>query len=372
MNGLRLARLWALVLKELRQIRHSRSLIISMIIPPTIQIVVFGFALNPTVNHLRLGVVDESRTVESRDLISAFVANQTFVVERYYDASGQAAAALDRGDLDAAIVIPADYSRQRSLPAGAHVQLFINAINANTGTIAQGYARLTVQHYNNSLGSRGSGPGRVVPDVALLYNPGLVTAWYIVTGTFSMLLVLNGSLIAANVTIREKDQGTIEQLLMTPATTSEIILAKITPLFMILLFDVFLIIGVTHAVFGVPVRGNLLLIVVAGALCSLVGISIGTFLATLSKTALQAQMMSFFVNPPLAMLSGSTTPVEAMPAWMQPLTNLNPIRHFSLIARGVLIKGVGLGVLYPHFLALLAFAVILMTISMSRFRSQLG
>jgi ABC-2 type transport system permease protein len=375
-----LSRLWALMRKEFGQISHSRSLIISLIIPPTLQIILFGFALNPTVNHLRLGVVDECRDRESRDLIDAFTANGAFVVAHDYLAIGQMQQAMSRGDLDAGLLIPAHFARDRARKAGpVQVQFILNAMDANTAGIAEGYAGTILQAYNEDtmdVQTR-SAPGtlgyaHLRARIALLYNPGLVSAWFIITGTFGILLILNGSLVAATTTSREKETGTLEQLLMTPAGTTEIIIAKMAPLFLLLMMDVGLVMVVGGLVFALPQRGSLPLILFAGACCCLVGIGIGTFIATFTRTGLQAKLLSFFVNPPMAMLSGATTPVEAMPKWLQPLTLLNPVRHFSLIARGVLIKGVGLEVLYPNLLALIAFAVILVTMSVVRYRKQLS
>jgi ABC-2 type transport system permease protein len=172
--------------------------------------------------------------------------------------------------------------------------------------------------------------------------------------------------------VKEKESGTVEQLLMTPAEAGEIITAKMAPLFILLTADVWLALGIGYFVFGVPVRGSLLLLYFAGALCVLAGIGIGTTIATFTKSQTQAQLMGFFVNPPIAMLSGATTPVEAMPKWMQPLTLLNPVRHFAEISRGIMLKGVGIEVLYPNLLALLSFAIVLVWISAWRFRKQLG
>jgi ABC-2 type transport system permease protein len=158
---------------------------------------------------------------------------------------------------------------------------------------------------------------------------------------------------------------------MTPASTSEIILAKITPLFLLLMIMVLLALALLRVVFQVPFRGSLLLVCTGAALCVLGGIGIGTFIATFTRSAQQAQLMSFFVNPPLATLSGSMTPVEAMPQWLQPWTWLNPIRHFGIITRAALVKGAGWETLWPHFLALCAFAAVLVSLSVWRFRKQL-
>jgi ABC-2 type transport system permease protein len=207
---------------------------------------------------------------------------------------------------------------------------------------------------------------------ALLYNPGLVNAWFIVTGVFGTLIILNGSLVSAATMIREKERGTVEQLLMTPASALEIITAKMVPLFLLLMTMVGLVIVVARVVFGVPFRGSPALLLAACACCVLTGIGLGTFISTLARSANQTQLISFFVNPPLAMLSGGLTPIEAMPKWVQPLTLLNPIAHFASVARSVLVKGAGLDVVYPNLLALVALASVLVAFSAWRFRRQLG
>jgi ABC-2 type transport system permease protein len=288
--------------------------------------------------------------------------------------------------VDAGVVIPYDFSKDLMRGRQATVQILINAVNANTAAIAQGYAEGVLQNYNSQLISQGAihaqvrqmagfdvaKQGRVTIISAFLFNPGLVTAWFIVTGTFGTLLMLNGSLISSAAMIKEREAGTAEQLLMTPASTSEIIIAKITPLFVMLLFMIGLATCLIRFVFHVPIRGSLPLLLLGAALTVLSGIGIGTFIATFTKSAQQAQLMSFFVNPPLASLSGSLTPIEAMPKWMQPLTIVNPIRHFGTIARGVLVKGAGIDSLWPNLLALVLFTVVLLGLSVSRFRKQLG
>jgi ABC-2 type transport system permease protein len=187
-----------------------------------------------------------------------------------------------------------------------------------------------------------------------------------------VLLILNGSLVASTAMIKERERGTMEQLLMTPASTTDIVIAKISPLFAMLIVMALMAVGIMRLFFAVPVRGSMLLVILSAALCILCGIGIGTFVATITKTAQQAQMTAFFINPPLATLSGSMTPVEAMPTWMQPITWLNPIRHFGIIARATLMKGSGIDVLWPNFLALIGFAVVLVSLSIWRFRKQLG
>ncbi len=379
-------RLKSLVLKEFNQIRRDRRLAISLIVPPTLQLLLFGFALNATVSDLRLGVVDDSQTPESRELTSTMTESKSFMLGGVYLSLNEMGAAISRGDLDAAVVIPYDFARKLQRGDSSEVQILLNATNANTAAIGQGYAEGIIQMYNRNLQSAGGihakfsriaasdldRRGNVQLTSTFLFNPGLVNAWYIVTGVFGLLLILNSSLISASAMVKERERGTVEQLLMTPATTAEIVFAKICPLFLLLNVMIVLALVMIKFVFDTPFRGNLLLVYAGADLCVLCGIGIGTFIATFTKTAQQSMLTSFFVNPPMASLSGALTPIEAMPKWMQPLTLLNPIRHFSVIARNVLIKGDGIESLWPNFLILFLMTAVLLSLSVWRFRKQLG
>jgi ABC-2 type transport system permease protein len=383
-NKVRRWRIWPLFLKELRQIKADKKLVVSLILPPTLQLVIFGFALNPEVTNLRLGVVDESRSASSREVISAFVESRSFRVAEQFRSSDELGQALSAGKLDAGLIVTADFAERRERRETAPVQLLLDAVNSNTAGIAGGYAARIIAALNERIAQNSSAVslqvegdsvgvrGQIAARIALLFNPGLESAWFIVTGVLGVLLVLNGSIIGGAAMVKEKEAGTIEQLLMTPAQAAEIVTAKIAPLFALLSTQIALALAVGRLVFGLPLRGSLILLFVAGMLCVLAGIGIGTFLATFSKSQQQAQLMSFFVNPPLSMLSGATTPVEAMPEWMQPFTLLNPISHFSTIARGVLLKGAGIEVVWPHMLALIGLAIALVGVSAWRFRKQLG
>jgi ABC-2 type transport system permease protein len=378
-------RVRALILKELRQIKRDRRLSISLIVPPTLQLLLFGFALSAVVSNVRLGVVDDSRTPESRELIAKLTESKSFRGAGYYFSVDQLGDALGRGNLDAGVVIPYDYARNLYRGRTTTVQFLLNAMNANTAQIAQGYAQGVIQDYNRGLAGQGihaSFSAIAAPDVsrrgqvqlhpAYLYNPGLVPSWFIVTGVFGLLLILNGSIVASATMVKERERGTIEQLLMSPASTSEIIIAKILPLFLLLCLMVLFAMGMLRFAFGVPFHGGVLLVLCGAALCILCGISIGTVIATFSKSAQQAQLTSFFVNPPLSSFSGAIYPIEAMPKVLQPLTIINPVHHFVEIARASLLKGSGFAALWPNFAALLAFTLVLVIVSVWRFRQQLS
>jgi len=381
----KLRRLRALIVKELNQIRRDRRLVLSLIVPPVLQLTLFGFALSATVSNLRLGVVDESRTPESRELVAVLTESRSFRLGGHYTTAEQLGTAISHGALDAGVVIPYQFARDLQRGRPTTVQFLLNAVNANTATIGQAYAEAVLQRYNEDLRQVGvrvapdgsvaaspSGRGHIRLMPAFLFNPGLVDSWFIATGVFGLLLILNSSLIASAAMVREREAGTIEQLLMSPASTAEIIVAKITPLFLLLCLMMLLAIAVLKVVFRVPFHGSLPFVLFGGVLCILSGISLGTVIATLSKSAQQAQLTAFFVNPPLSSLSGALNPVEAMPDWLQPLTLLNPIHHFAVIVRGAMLKGVGIETLWPNALALLLFTLVLVALSLWRFRKQLS
>jgi ABC-2 type transport system permease protein len=373
-------RFWPLFMKELRQIKRNRKLVVMLVMPPTVNLVLLGFAMNSEVKNVQLGVVDYSRTAESRELVSAFVESGSFQIAETFKSTEELGRSLSAGRLDAGVVVPHDFAEKRARGQTAEVQILADGVDSNRAGIAAGYAARVVGALNERLVGAGvaaratdvKSGAAVEPRVAVLYNPGLRTSWFIVTGTIGLLMVMIGSLVASASMVNEKESGTIEQLLMTPAGSTEIIAAKVAPIMLLLSGDILLAVGVVRLVFEVPVRGSLVLLYFAGMLCVLAGIGIGTFIATFTRSQTQAQLMSFFVNPPISMLSGAMTPIEGMPHWMQQVSYINPLRHFSTIARGVLLKGVGLEVLYPNLLALTAFTLVIVGASVWRFRKQLS
>lgn len=370
-------RMWPLFTKEMRQIRRNHKLVAMLVIPPTLNLVLLGFAMNPDVTDLRLGVVDESRTADSREVISSFSESRAFKVKETFQSPEALSDALSAGRLDAGLIIGADFATKRTQGETAEIQFLVDGVDSNTASIAGGYATRIVNALNQNVKivNRAGAQPRITgvrPRISLLYNPGLKNSWFIVTGMIGMLLVMLGVAVSSSAMVKEKEMGTVEQLLMTPADGAEIIMAKISPIFLLLSIDIGLSVAVGYLVFDLPVRGSLLLLYLSGMLCVLSGIGIGTMIATFTRSQQQAQLLGFFVTPPLSMLSGATTPIEAIPHWMQPLTYLNPVRHFASIARGVMLKGVGVEVIYPNLLALLAFTIVLMGVSVWRFRKQLN
>jgi ABC-2 type transport system permease protein len=375
------SRVSALFRKELNQIRRDRRLALSLIVPPVLQLTLFGFALSARVENVPLGVVDESRSKESRDLIAALTESKSFQSAGSFFSVEQLSEAISNGSLIAGVVIPTDFARDLQRGRPTTVQFLLNATNSNSAAISQGYAEAVIQKYNTQLRLEGfqtkvnlssNRTGQASLHPAFLFNPGLKDSWFITTGVLGLLLILNSSIVASGAMVKEREAGTIEQLLMSPAGTAEIIVAKIAPLFLLLSLMMFIALILIKTVFGVPFHGGLLSVIGGGALCVLTGIGIGTAIATFSKSAQQALLTGFFINPPLVSLSGALNPVEAMPKWLQPLTVINPIHHFAAIARGSMLKGSGLDALWPNFLGLSIITIVLLSLSVWRFRKQLS
>jgi ABC-2 type transport system permease protein len=375
----------ALVGKEFNQIRRDRRLMISLVLPPILQLTLFGFALSAAVSNVRLGVVDESKSPESRELVATLTESESFRLGGYYFSVDELGESISQARVDAGVVIPYDYARDLHRGHSTTVQFLLNATNANTATISQAYAEGIIQTYTAGLQSMGIHPslkqvaasqisrrGQVQLMPAFIYNPGLIDSWFIATGVFGLLLIMNSSLVASAAMVRERETGTMEQLLMSPASTSEIIIAKIVPLFALLCIMMLMCVATLKIAFHIPFHGSLPYVLFGGMLCILSGISLGTVIATFSKSAQQAQLTAFFINPPLSSLSGALNPVEAMPRWMQPFTIVNPIHHFATIVRGGMLKGSGIVALWPNFLALWIFTIVLVSLSVWRFRKQLS
>lgn len=364
-------RIWALLQKEVRQILRDKQLLFLLVFPPTFQLFVYGFALSPDVQGLRLAIADYSQTPISRELVSAVVENRVFEVARVGSTEAQAARAVERGNVEAGLVIPPEFNRRLKRNEQSPVQIFLDGVDANTAGIAGGYLSQIIANFGRSL----QAPlisGRIDPQISFLYNPGLNSAWFFIPGVMGLVLNLTGTLVSSATLIREKDSGTLEQLVMTPASAFEVLLAKILPLFVLLMGNVCLALGVGLIVFHVPFRGDVLLFFAVSALYVFVAISIGITLASISKNQRQAILTSFFINLPVIQLSGAIAPLASMPKTMQYLSLLNPLRYYIICIRSILLRGVGIEVIWLNVAALAFFAVVLMSVSASRFRKQLS
>jgi len=365
------SRLLSLMLKETRQILRDKQQLFLLAFPPIVQICLYGFALSPDVQDLRLGITDECKSYKSRELSSDLVENRVFKVAKAPGTLNTMMKAIEQGHLDAGLVIPPDFDRKISQGHVGTVQLVIDAVDANTAGITQGYATQMIQAYGKSIQTTPD----VVPvteEVTYAYNPGLISAWFFVPGVLGLVLTLTGTLVSSVTLVKEKDSGTLEQLLMTPADSWEILVAKIVPLMVMLTGTVLIALVVSTLMFNLPFRGNFITYMFVSGIYIFVVISIGIILATISKNQRQAILTSFFFNLPLIQLSGALSPIESMPDFFRYLTYLNPLRYYIQCIRNILLKGVGIEVMWRDILVLAVVAIVLLLSSAARFRRQLG
>ncbi len=361
---------WTLITKEFRQILRDKKLIFLLVALPIIQLLSYGFALNPDVRHLELGVVDYAKTNASHELISALTENQLFTLIYSSDSEKKLNQQLENAKITVGIVIPPDFERDLNRGSTAQVQVLIDGVNANTAGLARSYIAQILRHSNqqNNLDLK---PPQVSPQVTYLYNPGLVSSWFFACGVMGMILTLVGASVSAAAVVREKELRTIEQLMMTPSADWEILLGKVVPLLILLLSSVLLMLISSHIVFDLPLRRNLIACLAVSGIYILGLIEMGILIGTIFENQQQTQLVAFSISVPLASLSGAMTPIESMPLFFQSVSWLNPLRHYVILLRGLLLKGVGLDILWPHALIICAFTVILFILSINRFRHQL-
>ena len=361
----------SVLIKEIRQIVQDKSLITILILSPIILLLVYGFALNPNVKSLTIGVTDYSQTYQSRELVSALVENDIFILKTHSPIDSELERQVREGKLTAGLIIPNDFTQNLLLDLStAEVQVFIDGVDANTAGIASGYINQIIQQYNRKL--MGAPDANLVKlKTIFFYNPGLISSWFFIPGIMGIVCTIVSSLVSAGVIIKEKDKGTLEQLLMTPVKVWEILLSKIISLLIFLIGNSTISLLVSRVIFGIPFCGNLLLFYLLSMLYIFVGIGIGIILATIARTQTQTFLASFFINLPLIQLSGAIAPAENMPNFMRYLSLFDPLTHYIAIIRGIMLRGVGLEVLWQNALALLGFTIVILSVSINRFRHQL-
>jgi len=363
----------ALVIKELRQIMRDRQLIFLLFFMPVLQLFLYGFALSPEVEHLRLGVIDNASSPISRQIVAALVNNGVFDLNPSGGTQATLSKKVEDGRLEAGIIMPPNLERVVKQGGPGTIQVLLDGVDANTAGIAYGFISQIVATFNRELVT-GSQISRelVSPQITFAYNPGLISSWFFVPGVIALVLNLVSTLVSSAAVIREKDSGTLEQLLMTPVSSLQILLAKIIPLSILLMITVMVCLLVSTFVFHVPFRGSFFLFLFVSFLAILVGISIGIALAAFSQNQRQSLLTSFFVNLPVIQLSGAVAPLESIPELFQWISLLDPLRYYVNCVRAIILKGAGLEAIWPDVLALTAFAIILLTLSTSKFGRQLA
>ncbi len=366
-------RLRAVMLKELRQIRRDPFSLGMLIVLPAFMLVLYGFALNFDVRHVRLAVQDRDRSARSRELVAAFT-NSTYFDQVATPPPGSDLVALtERRVARAVLVIPEGYGRELAAGRAASVQLLLDGADSTTASTVLGYAQALVGEVNlalvaDALGAAGSQP--VVPlrlEPRVLFNPELESTQFLVPGLIGFLLMLTAVLSTALSVVREKERGTMEQLRMAPLRTAELIVGKTLPYLGISLLATVIILVAARLLFGVEIRGSHLQLFVAVLLYLFGALGFGLLISTLADTqalAFQAGLIASML--PAILLSGFIFQIRIMPKWLQLTTYLVPNRYFLVILRGIILKGEGLLTYWPEVVALFVYGLAVLALSSAR------
>lgn len=375
-----LGRIRGMLVKEFIQVFRDKRTRFLLFGPPVIQMLVFGYAATLEIRHIPTAVLDFDNSQVSRDLLSRFTASPYFDVRARVSDHRQIGDLIDRGDVTVALQINAGFAQDLRKGRTAHLQLIVDSSNSNTALIAVGYvnqiaARFAQEYQREHLSSTSPLIQSQIPSIMLdrrpWFNTDLDSQWFFVPGVIGNLILIMVVSLTAFAVVREREIGTLEQIMVTPISRLEFILGKTVPFFLIGLFDTTLVSLVGTLWFGVPFRGSIGVLATGAILFILCMLGIGLFISTISRTQQQAMVSSFFFNMPAITFSGFGTPISSMPEFMQWLTYLDPLRYFLDVLRGVYLKGVGLEVLWPQMAAMGALALVMLTISVARFRKSL-
>jgi ABC-2 type transport system permease protein len=375
-----LARLKQMLIKEFIQVFRDKRARFVLFGPPIIQMLVFGYAATFEIHHVPTVVLDLDHSQESRELISRFSSSPYFDVQRQLTDYRQIGDVIDQGKATIGLQINAGFAQKLRKGQTAPLQVIVDATNSNTALIASGYitqiALGFARDYQKDRIYRIS-PQLMeeMPSVELeqrpWYNPDLRSRWFFVPGVIGSLTLVLVVVLTAFAVVREREIGTLEQIMVTPIRPAEFILGKTLPFFLIGLFDVSLIATVGTLWFQVPFRGRIVVLLVGAILFLLCMLGVGLLISTVSSTQQQAMVTSFFFIMPAITFSGFGFPISTMPQWLQYLTYLSPLRYFLVVLRGTYLKGVGMEILWPQMLAMAALGISLLIIAILRFHKAL-
>ncbi len=370
-------RLTSIIRKEFIQILRDPRTLALIIAMPILQLFLLGYAATTDVKNISLAVWDQSQSAQSRTLLDAFRSADYFRMKYIVRSQEEYRALIEAGQARAALIIPPDYDQQLA-NGKAQVSMVLDGSDATVGGTALSAARLIGQAYATDIVSEQaalSGRGALTPPVEVRtqvwYNPDLISAYFNIPGVIGMILSFITALLTATAVVRERERGTIEQLIVTPIRPWELIVGKVLPYVILAFVDVIEVLIIGHWWFGVPVRGNLSLILILSGLFALSSLGIGLFASTIANTQQEAMLTVMMTILPSIFLSGFFFPIDAMPQFLQLVSYLVPLRYYLVIIRSLLLKGVGAQALMSQIVALTIFAIVITGAAAARFHKRL-
>jgi ABC-2 type transport system permease protein len=379
-------RLRRMIRKEFIQAFRDPRMRSMLFIPPLLQLLIFGYAVNLDVDNARIAWMDQDHTPESRELLSEFQGSGRFQIEGYPENERLMQDMMDRSQVDAVVRVLPGFGRDVERGRPTAVQVLVDGTNSNTASIVSAYASSSVARYSAVAGKKqqtammvaatANGPVHMsMPSVEsrtrVWFNPDLLSRNYFIPGVIVNIITLVTLSLTAMAIVREKEIGTMEQLMVTPIRPPELILGKTLPFVLVGLWDMLLVLGASLLLFHIPFNGSFWLLLASTLLFLLTTLGAGLFISTVSQTQQQAMMATMIFFQPFFMLSGFTFPIRNMPQVAQWLTFINPVRYFMEIVRGVFLQGSGIEALWPQMVALAVFGVTILWLSVQRFHKQL-
>lgn len=373
-----LGRILPVIRKEfIHIVRDPRTLAV-MFVAPLMQLILLGYAATTDVRDVPLAVFDQSRTAESRALVEAFVQSGQFAVTRYVASERELGALVDGGQARAGVIVPPTYAAD-VLRGSAQVVFVLDGSDPTVAASSLSSARLigqaaSTEVLQRTMERRGQTAGITPPievRTRVWYNPDMTSAVFMIPGLIGLVLQLQATLLTASAIVRERERGTIEQLIVTPIRPFELIVGKILPYAIVALLIMAEVLLIGTFWFGVPIKGNILLLLAISCLFLLTTLGIGLLISTVANTQQEAFLLTFLTLLPSIFLSGFIYPVAAMPAFLRAVSGLVPLTYFLVVVRGIVIKGVDVSALMPQIAALTVFGGVLIVLASLRFRKRL-
>lgn len=364
-------RIKQMVIKEFIQIFRDKRMIAIVFFTPIMQLLGFGYAVTTDVNNISTAIYDLDKSYESREVVRRLESSGYFRVKYSADSPSEIQSLLDRGKVITAIQINRGFSSDLKMGKQTEMQILVDGTDSNTATVAMDYVNRVIMKYSKEM--RKKRDDSVIDlRTRAWYNPDLRSRNYNVPGVIAIVVMLTCLLLTSMAIVREREIGTMEQLMVTPLKPFELMLGKTIPFAAIGFFDVFLVTAVGVFWFDIPIKGSFELLPMSTAAYLISVLGIGLFISTISRTQQQAMMATFLFYIPSVLLSGFMFPIENMPAIIQFATYLNPLRYFLVIIRGIFLKGNGLDILWPQIISLLLLGSAVITVSSLRFKKRLG
>lgn len=371
------SRISSIIRKEFVQIFRDPRTLALVIVMPIMQLFLLGYAATTDVRNIPMAVWDQSQSTQSRALLDAFRAADYFTIEYFVYSGDEYQALIEAGNVRVVLVIPPDYDRSL-VDGNGQVLMVLDGSDASVGATALSTARLVGQSYATKIMSQQAAlSGRAAPRppvevrTQVWYNPDLNSSYFMIPGVTGLILSFITTILTATTIVRERERGTIEQLIVTPIRPWELILGKLLPYVILAFVETFEIILIGHFWFGVPVRGSVTLIIITSGLFLMSSLGIGLFASTIANTQQEAMIIVMMFNLPMIFLSGFLFPLQAMPKFLQIVGYAIPLRYYLIIIRALMLKGVGFSAIQNEVYALIIFGIVIMGAAALRFRKRL-